>query len=313
MVLPEKKEEVHFGEGITRENIKTEPLAQRRTEMVEILKNYQLFNQKWQVLKRRDAHPPQSFSNWETFYIDHLSIFAHLLKILPEKIQRMEISLPANERKKLWQAEELITSFGQNFADFYQKCLPLWEAGQEKRPLFIEDLPTLNPWKRKIPEGKSKVYILLDGLRWDLWIYLKENFFKNLSQQIRLITEGVLWTHFPSSTPRQIEFFEEARHKFAETKGKEEFWHLGGIDERIHTERGSLEYLFRNILQYLQLTLTSRLQELSSQSYLLFFSDHGFIENPHYSADDKYRSSRYLHGEASPFEVIVPWAAAVRI
>lgn len=312
-ILPEKKEEASFEDGIISENIKAEHLAQTRAEMMEILKNYQLFSQKWQLLKRRDAHPPQGFANWESFYIDHLSIFANLLKILPEKIQRMEINLSANERKKLWQAEELITSFSQKFADFYQKSLPLWEAGQEKRPLFIEDLPTLNPWKRKISAEKNKVYILLDGLRWDLWVYLKENFFKNLSHQIRIITEGVLWTHFPSSTPRQMEFFEEARHKSTGAAGKEEFWHLGGIDERVHSEKGGLEYLFRNILQYLQLALTSRLQELPSQTYLLFFSDHGFAENPHFSAEDKYRSSRYLHGESSPFEVIVPWAAAIRI
>lgn len=225
----------------------------------------------------------------------------------------MEISLSANERKKLWQGEEVINSLSQNFADFYQKILPLWEAGQEKRPLFIEDLPTLNPWKRKISEGKSKIYILLDGLHWGLWVFLKENFFKNLSQQIQIITEGTIWTHFPTSTPRQMEFFEEARRKWAGAAGKEEFWHLVGIDERVHTERGGLEYLFRNILQYLQLALSSRLQELPSQTYILFFSDHGFVENPHYSAEDKYRSALYLHGEASPFEVIVPWAAAIRI
>lgn len=312
-LLPEKKEEASFGEGIIAGDIKTEPLGQMRTEMVAILNNYQLFSQKWQVLKRRDAHPPHDFSKWEAFYIGHLSPFTYLLKILPEKIQRMEISLSANERIKLRQAEEIIASFSQNFANFYQKSLPVWEAGQEKRPLFIEDLPALDPWKRKVSAGKRKVYILLDGLRWDLWVYLKENFFKGLSNQIRIINEGVIWTHRPSSTPRQMEFFTEARRLSASTSQADDFWHLEGIDERVHTEKGGLEYLFRNILQYLQLALTSRLQELPAQTYLLFFSDHGFIENPHFSAEDKYRSSRYLHGEASPFEVIVPWAAAIRI
>ncbi|MGC8808771.1 MAG: DUF6079 family protein [bacterium] len=313
-ILPEKKEEAFLGGEIIGENINPEPLAQMRVEMVEILKNYQLFAQKWQVLKRRDAHPPQGFTNWQSFYIDHLSPFAYFLKILPEKVQRMEINLSANERKKLRQGEEIIASFSQNFADFYQKSLPLWETGQEKRPLFIEDLPALNPWKRRTLEGKRKVYILLDGLRWDLWVYLKENFFKGLSDQVRIISEGVIWTHLPSSTPRQMEFFTEARRRTsASTAQAEDFWHLEGIDERVHTEKGGLEYLFRNILQYLQLALTPRLQELPAQTYLLFFSDHGFIENPHFSADDKYRSSRYLHGEASPFEVIVPWAAAIKI
>jgi hypothetical protein len=74
-----------------------------------------------------------------------------------------------------------------------------------------------------------------------------------------------------------------------------------------------LEYLFRNVLQYLQLDLAPRLRELPPQTLLLFFSDHGFIENPNFDKTDKYRSSRYIHGEASPFEVIIPWAAAIRM
>jgi hypothetical protein len=93
----------------------------------------------------------------------------------------------------------------------------------------------------------------------------------------------------------------------------ENFWKFGGIDERVHTERGGLEYLSRNVLQYLQLDLAPRLQELPPQTLLLFFSDHGFVENPNFDKTDKYRTSRYSHGEASPFEVIVPWAAAVRM
>lgn len=68
-IFPGKKEEASLGERIILENIKTDPLAQRRTEMLEILKNYQLFHQKWQVLKRRESHPPQGFSNGESFIL----------------------------------------------------------------------------------------------------------------------------------------------------------------------------------------------------------------------------------------------------
>ncbi len=313
-LLPERKGAILLDQEIIAEENKGKPLAQLRTEMLEILKSYQLFSQQWPGLKRRDAHSPQDFAKWESFYIERMSSLAYLIKFLPGKIQRMGINLPAGERKKLAQAEEIITSLSQSFADFYEKSLPRWEKREEKGPLFIEDLPTLNPWKRKPLEGRGKIYILLDGLRWDLWIYLKENFFKHLSHQIRIINEGALWAHLPSSTPRQMEFFEEARRRQpANSKLPEDFWHLTGIDERVHTERGELEYLFRNVLQYLQLALTSRLQELPPHTYLLFFSDHGFTENPHFNAADKYRSARYLHGEASPFEVIVPWAAAIRI
>jgi hypothetical protein len=43
------------------------------------------------------------------------------------------------------------------------------------------------------------------------------------------------------------------------------------------------------------------------------FADHGFIENPHFEKADKYHTSRYTHGEDSPFEVIVPWAVITKI
>jgi len=152
-------------------------------------------------------------------------------------------------------------------------------------------------------------------MRWDLWEYLKESFFKPLAHQVRIVSEGPLWAHLPSSTPRQLELLQAAMEKtFPEGKGwAESLWKIGGIDERVHTERGGLEYLFRNVLQYLQLDLAPRLRELPPQTLLLFFSDHGFVESPHFDKSDKYRTSRYFHGEASPFEVIVPWAAAVRM
>ena len=87
----------------------------------------------------------------------------------------------------------------------------------------------------------------------------------------------------------------------------------GSFDERAHTEKGTLEHLFRNVLQYLELDLAPRLRELPPHTLLIFFSDHGFIENPRCAKADKYRTPRYTHGEDSPFEVIVPWAMATKI
>jgi hypothetical protein len=95
--------------------------------------------------------------------------------------------------------------------------------------------------------------------------------------------------------------------------GEEGIWKIAGIDERVHTERGTLEYLFRNILQFLQLDLAPRLRDLRHGTQIILFSDHGFVENPHFEKSDKYQTSRYVHGEASPFEIIVPWASVMKI
>ena len=78
-----------------------------------------------------------------------------------------------------------------------------------------------------------------------------------------------------------MEFPEKALKEASRTgqKKEREIWKVEGIEERIHTERGTLEHLFRNVLQSLQLDL----------------------------------APRYTHGEDSPFEVIVPWAMATKI
>jgi hypothetical protein len=277
---------------------RTSGFIKKQTEMVKALKDYDTLRQKLLTLKRRQTNPPQDFQRWESLYLQHLSPLSFLLATFPSRVERMEISLPLPAKDRLEQAEDLSHHFSEKFSEFYRNVLPLWEAGEAKRPKMIEDLE-----KAKIPQGEQKIFVLMDGMRWDLWEYLKENFFASMADQFRIIQEGALWARLPSTTPRQMEFF----------TGEEDLWKIAGIDERVHTERGNLEYLFRNILQYSQLDLSPRLSKLAAGTQILFFSDHGFTENPNFAKSDKYRASRYMHGEASPFEIIVPWAAVTKI
>ncbi len=277
---------------------KTSGFIRKQTEMVMALKDYDTLCQKLITLKRKQSHPPQDVQKWETLYLQHLSPLSFLLATLPPRIERMEISLPIPVKDRLEQANQLCHLLSEAFSQFYIEALPLWERGEGKRPKMIEDLE-----KIKTPQEVEKIFILMDGMRWDLWEYLKENFFNSMANQFRIVQEGALWAHHPSTTPRQMEFFTVEK----------KVWKIGGIDERIHTDRGNLEYLFRNILQFLQLDLVPRLRELPSGTQIILFSDHGFIENPHFEKSDKYRASRYIHGETSPFEIIVPWAWITKI
>ena len=277
---------------------RTSGFIKKQTEMVKALKDYDTLRQKLLTLKRRQTNPPQDFQKWESLYLQHLSPLSFLLATFPSWVERLEISLPLPAKDRLEQAEDLNHYFSEKFSEFYRDALPLWEAGEAKRPKMIEDLE-----KVKIPEGAQKIFVLMDGMRWDLWEYLKENFFASMANQFRIIQEGALWAHLPSTTTRQMEFF----------GGENTIWKIAGIDERVHTERGNLEYLFRNILQFLQLDLAPRLRELPAGTQIILFSDHGFVGNPHFEKSDKYRASRYTHGEASPFEIIVPWAAVTKI
>jgi hypothetical protein len=302
-LLAAPEEEKEGGMVIPSEDPKLPPrtsgFIKRQTEMVSALKDYETLRQKILGLKRRQSNPPQDFSKWESLYLQHLSPLSFLLATFPYRVERMEISLPLPAKNRLQQAEDLSHHFSEKFSEFYRNALPLWEAGEAKRPKMIEDLE-----RAKIPQGAQKIFILMDGMRWDLWEYLKENFFSSMANQVRIIQEGALWAHLPSTTPRQMEFFAGEEKKL---------WKIAGIDERVHTERGNLEYLFRNILQFLQLDLAPRLRELPAGIQIILFSDHGFVENPHFEKSDKYRTSRYIHGEASPFEIIVPWASVMKI
>jgi hypothetical protein len=302
-LLAAPEEEKEGGMVIPSEDPKLPPrtsgFIKRQTEMVSALKDYETLRQKILGLKRRQSNPPQDFSKWESLYLQHLSPLSFLLATFPYRVERMEISLPLPAKNRLQQAEDLSHHFSEKFSEFYRNALPLWEAGEAKRPKMIEDLE-----RAKIPQGAQKIFILMDGMRWDLWEYLKENFFSSMANQVRIIQEGALWAHLPSTTPRQMEFFAGEEKKL---------WKIAGIDERVHTEKGNLEYLFRNILQFLQLDLAPRLRELPAGIQIILFSDHGFVENPHFEKSDKYRTSRYIHGEASPFEIIVPWASVMKI
>lgn len=270
----------------------------KRTEMVEVLKDAEAFRQRLLALRRKEPNPPQDFGKWEQFYIRHLSPFSFSLATMPPRLARMEVSPPPPVKERFEEGVALERHFSELFSQFYRGVLSRWEAGEEKRPRMIEDLERLKP-----AEEAQRVMLLMDGMRWDLWEYLKKHLFSCLSHQLRIVREGALWAHLPTTTPRQLEFL----------TGETKLLKITGIDERVHTEKGNLEYLFRNILQFLQLELSARLRELPSGSSILLFSDHGFGENPHFEKSDKYRMSRYMHGEASPFEVIVPWTEVIKM
>ncbi|MEW6377365.1 MAG: DUF6079 family protein, partial [Thermodesulfobacteriota bacterium] len=167
---------------------RTSGFIKKQTEMVKALKDYDTLHQKLLTLKRRRTNPPQDFQKWESLYIQHLSPLSFLLATFPVRVERMEIILPLPAKDRLEQAEDLCNHFSEKFSQFYRNVLPLWEAGEEKRPKMIEDLE-----KVKIPEEEQKIFVLMDGMRWDLWEYLKENFFASMANQFRIVQEGALW------------------------------------------------------------------------------------------------------------------------
>lgn len=281
-------------------------LLARKEEMTRVWQGFLSLRQKISILGRKEGKAPADFQKWESLYTQQLSPAACLCALLPGQARRLELSLPKPAADLLARARDQQEALCADFSRFYREALPGWAQGEGKRPKRIEDLPSLGARKGNLAE--NRIYVLMDGMRWDLWTEVKEKFLAPLGNQWRIVQEGALWAHDPTNTPRQMESLQNA---FGEKTP--EMWKINGIDERVHTEKGSLEHLFGNILQYLKLELAPRLREVPPSSQLLLFADHGFIENPQFEKADKYRASRYTHGGDSPFEVIVPWALLTRI
>jgi hypothetical protein len=179
--------------------------------------------------------------------------------------------------------------------------------------MMIRDIPSILSRKRDVPDHKKVCYILMDGMRWDLWEVVKSEFFGKMPNLFRFVREGALWSNQPTNTVSQMTRFEDAFESAEQHLDKDSFWKVSGIDEKIHSEKGPLIHLFTNIVNYLKIDLLFRLRDLPARTLLIVFSDHGFVENPAFNPKEKYDAPRYLHGKDSPFEVIVPWAWIMRI
>jgi hypothetical protein len=91
------------------------------------------------------------------------------------------------------------------------------------------------------------------------------------------------------------------------------FMKVTGVDEKVHAEKGPLTHLAASVLHFIETQWLYRLESLPARTLLILFSDHGFVENPSFTASRKYETPGYIHGGDSPFEVIVPWAWVIRL
>ncbi len=98
----------------------------------------------------------------------------------------------------------------QDFGRFYRDALPLWEKGEGPRPMMIQDMPSILSKKRGVPDHRVVYYLLMDGMRWDLWESIKSGFFGKMPNHFRFVREGALWANQPTDTAAQLALFEQA-------------------------------------------------------------------------------------------------------
>jgi energy-coupling factor transporter ATP-binding protein EcfA2 len=284
----------------------------RKSDMVEALKAHHLIREKGSGLKAPMDTGPESFAPWEGLFIQTMSSLPFLKEKLHEKLERIGTEVPPFLREEERAMAERLHEITEDFVRFYRHALPVWEKGEGPRPLMIQDIPSLLSKKRGVPDHRAVYYLLMDGMRWDLWEAIKSDFFGRMPNHFRIVREGAFWANQPTNTAAQLALFEQA---FQAIHGSldDTFWKISGIDEKIHTEKGPLTHLVANVISYLEIDLLFRLRRLPPRTLLIIFADHGFVENPAFTPTDKYESPRYVHGKDSPFEVIVPWAWIMRL
>ncbi|MBW1923894.1 MAG: hypothetical protein JRJ35_10515 [Deltaproteobacteria bacterium] len=285
----------------------------RKEEMARALSLHRRFMDAISTLEEKA--PPSgtdSWSRWETVYTRHLAFLPSTAARLRHLLARVGTPPPpflADEERR---AQKEILRWHEAFSGFLTQSG--WEEGTLEGPSFIRDIPTMLKAKRNVPDHREVRYVLLDGMRWDLWVSLKEAIFEKFPQHFRVVREGALWAFSPTNTETQMERLRDAfRSAFPQEDLDTRLLKLDGIDEMIHAEKGPWTRLASNAQRYLENELLFRLRRLPAATLLIVFADHGFVENPGFDPSMKYEAPRYVHGGPSPFEVIVPWAWVMRI
>ena len=287
---------------------------EQRGLLVDALETCHVFREKSAILKSPDVSDPAAYMGWESHFIKNISPVPSLYLKLREQLERIGTDAPPFLEQEGREMSVKLNKITRDFREFYQQGLSLWEKGEGKRPVVIRDIPSIISKKRGVPDHRQVYYVLMDGMRWDLWEAVKSGLFGKWANLFRVVREGALWAGQPTDTATHMKRFAHAfqlAHPDADLD--ELLLKVSGMDEKIHSEKGPLPHLFANILGYLEIDLLFRLRKLPPRTLLILFSDHGFVENHAFSSADKYASPRYIHGKDSPFEVIVPWAWVMRI
>jgi len=269
------------------------------------------------------TEPPSTPSAWETLYRDHLAMAPSALAALEEAVRELGLEDRLDVGSFGREARRVIDSLALDFEKFY---LGRAEDGERLRrlPELFGDLEA--KYRKKLAPARER-FLMIDGMRWDTWVAIRENVFPRLRAAYRVVDEVPLWSSHPTTTQVQLDgagirppgtsLAAETRerfgpfHRLSGPNGQEiDRWNL--VDEKIHESTVGLAELEREIEMHARRVLAGALEEVPPGTLLFVFSDHGFREDPRWKPSDRHRRPRYTHGGASPWEVITPLAVLYR-
>jgi hypothetical protein len=280
---------------------------------------------------------------WEKLFRDRLGLVDLAMSSLEEASKALGIDIKVDLGSLVDALQQEVARLGGDFERFYLDQLPS-ESEKGREPARMEQLFDAlgRKYRRKLNPTQVR-FVLLDGMRWDVWHHLKTNLLANLTATYRIVDEVLLWSFYPTTTKVQLDraglalpedmlrAAEPPRHyrtSRRSDRGEPDrplpgFQFLRGpdgvlverlnlIDDKVHESKSDLMSLMREIELHCRRTLAVLLEEAPRGCLVFLFSDHGFRENLRWKAGKKKREARYFHGGASPWEVLTPLVALYR-
>jgi hypothetical protein len=221
------------------------------------------------------------------------------------------------------ESTQVLEAWAQSFAKSYSDAFGALRV-RGKRPRMVLDAPELAHRIARLHGARSAELVLVDGMRFDLGLRVRNRLAALTSGHATLCDELVLWAALPSTTSAQLELMGRgseglreqgtvgpsevpvARGRSAATlrrlrAGSSEILKLDTVESRLSESGPPLLERLDALAESTAEALAAHLLKLSERTLVLVFGDHGFLCDP---VDHGTGPAR--HGGARPEEVLVP-------
>ncbi len=208
--------------------------------------------------------------------------------------------------------------FRANFSRVYLEAFHAF-AVTGKRPRMVLDAPETAARIARQVSARTSQLLLVDGMRYDLGVLVKEALARLLGPHATLAHEMILWSALPSTTNRQLETLAQGlsalqhdadeeredsvlRGRTAQTirrvkTGSRDVYRLDLCDVRVREAGERTLLLLPSIAEDVAAAIAKHARSLAPRTLLFVFGDHGFTLE---------RDAEPSSGGASPEEVLVP-------
>lgn len=268
------------------------------SEETFFLKNLLSLNE----LNKSPLNLPESFSQYLPFAVDQMSY--HLLAQQLVRINEQHNYLP------------------QDFSHFFDstvrdRLMQLENKFTEKLPSWEKDRNLISWHIKKIVENEPAKFIIIDGMRADFYIVLRDQLCQNAG--LHLMEQNFCLSLSPSDTETYYQFLDDQqlpymksiereynlfrfKERFLAPHDEPNFFIINFLDEKIHAEKASIIDLLTEFMERLKAFLFPILSQLKQDDVFYLSSDHGFVERTGHRYKD---AARYVHGGDGLWERVV--------